>query len=136
MHLNWLAILLATISSMIVGTVYYLPKVFGNRFQALTGADPTKPKSRGLAYGGSFFGSAITAIVIAGLADIVARSFDAPFLGTAVALAAILWLSFTALRMLIHETFESRDLRIWAITIFHELITVVVMAVIIGLLGR
>lgn len=136
LHLNWIAILLATISSMVVGTIYYLPKVMGNRWQALTGADPNKPKSRPLAYGGSFVASAVLAIVLAGASDVASRSFGTPFLGAALLTASILWLAFTAGRMLVHELFESRPLAIWGITILHELITVLVMAVIIGLLGR
>lgn len=135
LHINWLAVALATLSTMVVGTVWYLPKVFGNRWQALTGVDPNKPKSRVAAYGGSFVASAITAIVLAGATYIASEHFGTPYLGAALLTAALLWAGFTASRILVHELFESRPIGIWLITAAYELVTVLVMAVIIGLLA-
>jgi hypothetical protein len=40
-----------------------------------------------------------------------------------------------ATRMLVHDLFDGRDIRIFFITIGHELITILVMALIIGLFG-
>ncbi|MEO8261242.1 MAG: DUF1761 domain-containing protein [Pseudolysinimonas sp.] len=135
LHINWLAVALATLSTMVVGTVWYLPKVFGNRWQALTGVDPNKPKSRVAAYGGSFVASAITAIVLAGATYVASAHFGTPFLGAALLTAVSLWAGFTATRILVHELFESRPISIWLITAAYELVTVLVMAVIIGLLN-
>jgi hypothetical protein len=135
LQINWLAVLLATLSTMVVGTLWYLPKVFGNRWQALTGADPNRPKSRVAAYGGSFVASAITATVLAGATYVAAQHFGTPFLGAALLTGALLWLGFTATRILVHELFESRPIGIFLITAAYELVTVLVMAAIIGLLG-
>jgi hypothetical protein len=135
LHINWLAVALATISTMVVGTVWYLPKVFGDRWQALTGVDPNKPKSRAAAYGGSFVASAFTAIVLAGATYVASEHFGTPFLGAALLTATLLWAGFTASRILVHELFESRPIGIWLITAAYELVTVLVMAVIIGLLA-
>ena len=134
--LNWLAIALATISSMVVGTIWYRPGVLGRSYEKLTGVDPNKPRSRALAYGGSFVASAVTAVVLAAASDLAAGALGIDLLPAAVATACALWLGFTAARMLVHELFEGRSLRIWAIGAGYELITVLVMAVIIGLLGR
>ena len=134
--LNWLAIGIATLSTMVVGTVWYLPKMFGNRWQALTGVDPNKPKSKAAAYGGSFAASAVTAIALAVVIDLVAPAVDQPFLVVALVTGGILWAGFTAARILVHELFESRDLRIWGITAAYELVTILVMAAIIGLFGN
>jgi hypothetical protein len=133
--LNWIAIALATVSSIVVGTVWYLPKVFGDRWQAMTGKDPNNPKSKPAAYIGSFLASAVTAIVLAIAIDVAAAYFGGSFLLVAALTGAVLWAGFTASRILVHELFESRDLRIWLITAGYELITIVVMAVIIGLFG-
>lgn len=134
--LSWVAIALATVSSMIVGTIWYRPGVFGRSYEQLTGVDPNKPKNRPLAYGGSFVASAGTAIVLAAAADLAARALGIGLLPAAVAAASALWLGFTAARMLVHELFEGRSLKMWAIGAGYELVTVLVMAVIIGLLGR
>jgi hypothetical protein len=133
--LNWVAIALATLSSMVVGTVWYLPRVFGNAWMAVTGKDPNNPTSKPAAYGGSFAASAVTAIVLAVAIDVAAFAFGGPFLPIALATGSILWLGFTATRVLVHELFESRPLRVWAISAGYELVTVVVMAAIIGMFG-
>ncbi len=134
--LNWIAIGLATLSTMVVGTVWYLPNVFGNRWQALTGVDPNKPKSKLAAYGGSFAASAVTAVVLALALEFVGSAIDQPFLIVALVTGAVLWAGFTAARILVHELFESRDLRIWLITAAYELVTILVMAAIIGMFGN
>jgi hypothetical protein len=134
--LNWIAIALATLSTMVVGTVWYLPKTFGNRWQALTGADPNQPKSKAAAYGGSFIASAITAIVLALAIEFVVYGLGGSFLIAALITGVVLWAGFTAARILVHELFESRDLRIWLITAAYELVTILVMAAIIGLFGN
>lgn len=132
--LNWIAIALATVSAMVVGTIWYLPPVFGRRWQALTGKDPNNPSSKPLAYGGSFVASAITSMVLAVAVGASAHAFGGG-VGTAVLTGLVLWLGLTAARMLVHELFESRDLRIWAISAGYELVTVVAMTAIIGLFG-
>jgi hypothetical protein len=134
--LNWIAIAIATISTMVVGTVWYLPRVFGDRWQSLTGVDPNKPASRAAAYGGSLVASAITAVVLALAVEFAAAGTGGSFLVAALATGAVLWAGFTAARILVHELFESRDLRIWLITAAYELVTILVMAAIIGLFGN
>jgi hypothetical protein len=136
LSLNGIAIGLATLSSMIVGTVWYLPKVFGDSWMAITGKDPNNPTSKPLAYGGSFVASAITAIVLAIAVDVAAFAFGGSFLLVALATGGILWLGFTATRVLVHELFESRNLRVWAISVGYELVTLLAMAAIIGVFGN
>lgn len=135
LSIDWVAVALATVSTMVVGTVWYRPAVLGRRWQALTGKDPNAPAHRGLAYGGSFAASAVTAVVLAAAADVAGRDLELDPLPAALLAAAVLWLGFTAARMLVHDLFASRDLRIWLIDAAYELATVLVMAVIIGLLG-
>lgn len=134
--LNWLAIGLATLSSMVVGTIWYLPKVFGNRWQALTGKDPNNPTSKAAAYGGTFVASAITAIALAIAIEVAGAAFGGSFLVVALVAGAVLWAGFTSARILVHELFESRDLRIWVITAAYELVTILLMAAIIGVFGN
>jgi hypothetical protein len=134
--LNAVAIVLATLSSIVVGTIWYQPKVLGNAWLAITGKDPNNPSSKPAAYGGSFVASAITAVVLAIAVDVAAAAFGGSFLLVALTTGGILWLGFTATRVLVHELFESRDLRVWAINVGYELVTILVMAAIIGLFGN
>jgi len=45
----------------------------------------------------------------------------------------ILWLSFTVARMLVHDLFDTRSLKLTALNALNEFITVTAMALIIGL---
>lgn len=133
--MNILSIALATVSAMVIGTVWYLPPVFGRTFTRLAGVDPNKPPRRGLVYTLTFLGSAITAVVLWLATTLVVTQVDAPRVLVALVTAAVLWAGFTATRILIHTLFEQRPIGIYLITVGHELVTVLVMAVIIGLLA-
>lgn len=135
MSINLLAILLAGVSSMIVGTIWFLPAVFGNRWQALTGVDPNKPKNRGLVYTLAFLAALVTAAVLAGTVSLVHSALGGNYLVEALAVAGALWLGFTAATSAVHYLFEGRSKRIFAINTFHQLVTAIAMAVIIGLFG-
>ncbi|HEY4267070.1 MAG TPA: DUF1761 domain-containing protein, partial [Galbitalea sp.] len=39
--INYIAVILATLSSMIIGSVWYTPKVFGNYWMKLSGVKPS-----------------------------------------------------------------------------------------------
>ena len=51
---------------------------------------------------------------------------------TILAAAVTLWAGFTAARFITHDAFEGRSTRLTTLNIAHELVTVVVMALIIG----
>jgi hypothetical protein len=44
----------------------------------------------------------------------------------------ILWLGFTAARVLVHDLFDTRSLKLTALTALNELLTVTAMALVIG----
>ena len=73
--------------------------------------------------------------VVDGQRHVALRAYH-QFLVVALLTGAALWAGFTATRILVHELFESRDLRIWVITAAYELVTILVMAAIIGLFGN
>lgn len=132
--INYLAVLLAAVSSMIVGSVYYLPALFGNRLAALTGVDPNKPARPALTYVLTFLASAITAYVLAYMSALTLGFLHTQLVLPVFVTAFFLWLGFTAARMLVHDLFDGRGFRVFFITIGHELITVLVMAAIIAFL--
>jgi small-conductance mechanosensitive channel len=135
MTVNLLAILLAAISSMIVGTIWFNAHVFGNRWQAITGVDPNKPKRPALVYTGSFVSALVTATVLALAVSCALAVLGGSRLLVALAAAGILWLGFTAATTAVHYLFEGRGIRLFLINSGHQLLTVLVMAVIVGLLG-
>lgn len=137
-ELNWIAILIATVATMVIGSVWYSPKVLGNAWIRLGNIKTQKKITNGQAvylYSTAFLGSLVTITVLAIFTDIVHSYFDGvSFLGSAVWTALILWAGFTAARIHMHDTFANFRKKFTLINVAHELVNIVVVALIIGLL--
>lgn len=135
-EVNLWAVLLATASTMVVGSLWYTPKVFGNRWMVLAKVDRDRVASRGaLPIIVTVVVSFITAWVLAGATWIAHAFYDGAFLSDALLTGGFLWAGFTAARMLTHDAFEARPMALTILNISHELVTVLVMALVIGLVG-
>ena len=132
-EINYWAVVLATLSSMIVGSIWYTPKVFGNFWMKASGVTPSGNARD--AVGPilvTLVVSFITAWVLAGAAFISQHFYGGSFLANTVVTAIILWAGFTAARFITHDAFDKRPTRLTVLNVAHELVTVVVMALIIG----
>lgn len=133
---NYLAVLLAVVASMVVGFAFYHPRVLGTRWQRAVGHTEET-----MARGGSaavcavpLVGSAVTAPVLAGAAWLAQEFYGGGFVVNSVVTALILWLGFTAARYVVHDAFEPRRFAATGFTLLNELLTVLAMALVIGLL--
>ncbi len=132
-EINYIAVLLATLSSMVVGSIWYTPKVFGNRWMKLSGVTPSGDAKDAIApIVVTLIVSFITAWVLAGAAFIAYAFYGGSFLVNALVTAVILWAGFTAARFITHDAFDKRPAALTVLNIAHELVTVLVMALIIG----
>ena len=132
-EINYWAVLLATASSMVVGSVWYAPKVFGTRWSRLAKVDMDRPASSAtMAIVTTVIVSFVTAWVLAGAAAIAWHFYGGSFFGGTIVTAVLLWAGFTAARFITHDAFEGRSTRLTTLNIAHELVTVLVMAAIIG----
>lgn len=133
---NYWAVLAAVLSSMVVGSIWYARPVFGKAWMRLARIDQTKP-------GGSVFKpiaitavvSLITAYVLAHVAFLAHSFFQNSFLQDALSTAFWMWLGFTAARFITHDAFEGRPMTLTLLNIGHELVTLMLMGLIIGLIG-
>ncbi|MGZ0712105.1 DUF1761 domain-containing protein (plasmid) [Coraliomargarita sp. W4R53] len=131
--INYWAVILATLSTMIVGSIWYTPKVFGNRWMKLADVDPYRAgASAVMPIVVTVLVSFITAWVLAGATTIAWHFYGGGYLLAALGTGIILWAGFTAARFITHDAFEGRPTSLTVLNIAHELVTVVVMAVIIG----
>ncbi|WP_394279309.1 DUF1761 domain-containing protein [Microbacterium sp.] len=132
-EINYWTVILATLSSMVVGSIWYTPKVFGTRWMQLAKVDMDRPgASATLAILVTLFVSFATAWVLAGATTIAWHFYEGSYLWAAIVTAVLLWAGFTAARFITHDAFEGRPSALTVMNIAHELVTVVVMAVIIG----
>lgn len=134
-EINYWAVLLATLSTMVVGSVWYAPKVFGNRWARLAKVDMNADKTALQAWMPiivAILTSFVTAWVLAGATTIAWHFYEGSYLGAAVVTGVALWAGFTAARFITHDAFEGRPSSLTVLNIAHEVVTVLVMAVIIG----
>ena len=134
-QVNWLAVVLATASSMAVGAAWYARPVFGGVWARLVKLDDKKlQQGAGQAIGITILASFLTAYVLAHVVYLSHAFFGNSFLQDALTTAFWLWLGLTAPRFITHDTFERRPFKLTFLNISHELVTLLVMALIIGLL--
>ena len=114
-QVNYLAVFLAMLSSMVVGSVWYARKVFGNTWAKLAKIDIDKDR-------GSVFKpiattvvvSLITAYVLAHVAYLSNHFFENSFLQDSLMTAFWMWLGFTAARFITHDAFEGRPVSLFS----------------------
>jgi hypothetical protein len=135
-EINIWAVLLATLSSMVVGSVWYTPKVFGNYWMRVAKVTPSgDAKDAVTPILLTLVVSFVSALVLAGSAAISQHFYGGNFLVNTLVTAVILWAGFTAARFITHDAFEGRPAGLTALNCAHELVTLTVMALIIGLFG-
>lgn len=131
-EINYWAVLLATASSMVVGAIWYARGVMGTRWAKLAKVDLDNVGNPTWALITTVIVSFITAWVLAGASAIAWHFYGGAFFWSAIVTSVTLWAGFTAARFITHDAFEGRPTNLTTLNIAHELITVVVMAVIIG----
>ena len=135
-EINIWAVLLATASSMVVGSVWYTRAVFGRYWMKAVGH--TEESMKGSGTGAiiiTVIVSFVTAAVLAGAAAIAQNFYGGNFLFNTLLTGLILWAGFTAARMVTHDAFDRRPAGLTMLNLAHELVTILLMALIIGLFG-
>ena len=132
-EINYWAVLLATVSSMVVGSIWYTPRVFGNYWMKAANITPSGKASdavRPILI--TVVVSFITAWVLAGAAYISWDFYGGSFFVNALVTTIILWAGFTAARFITHDAFDGRPAGLTVLNVAHEFVTLVIMAIIIG----
>lgn len=137
-EVNYIAVLLAAVSSMLVGSIWYTPAVFGKAWMKLAKVKPDKKMTTSETvklFGLTFIAALVTAYVLAHVTYLSNEFFSNTFLQDALSTGFWLWLGFVAARILTHDLFEGRPGKLTFLNLAHEFVTVMVMALIIGLFG-
>jgi hypothetical protein len=132
-EINYFAVIVATLSTMIVGSIWYTPKVFGNYWMRAANVTPSGRASdavRPIVI--TVIVSFVTAWVLAGAAYISWDFYGGSFFVNTLVTALILWAGFTAARFITHDAFDGRPTGLTVLNVAHELVTIVIMAIIIG----
>ncbi len=135
-EVNYLAVVAAMLSTMVVGAIWYAKPVFGKEWMKLVGMTDNKAsKGAGKAMATTLVVSLISAYVLAHVAFLSNQYFQNSFLMDSLTSAFWIWLGFVAARFITHDAFEQRPTKLTVLTISNEFVTFMVMGLVIGLIG-
>jgi hypothetical protein len=131
MHsLNWLAILVAAISTMVVGFLWYSPLLFAKPWMREMGYDPNDKaktdemkKTAGPAYAGSFVAGLLSAFTLA----LILHGLRAEDLHFGIMASFHIWLGFVATVQFTSALFTKQSMKLFAINTGYQLVCYLVM---------
>lgn len=132
-NVNYLAVLIAAIASMVIGMAWYSKALFGGMWMQLSGTtekDMQKAKQKGMTkqIAGQFIATLVTAYVLAHFV----RYVNAMSWTDGVQAGFWLWLGFVAPLMLGIVLWEGKPFKLYLLKIAHELVTLCVMGAIVA----
>lgn len=125
-QVNVLAVVGAAIASMLVGFVWYHPRVFGNYWVKLTG----QKMSFGKAQTGYVLALVSVLVMAWVLAELLKLSFAVTY-GDALKVGFLAWLGFSATTGLANAVFSGKSRNLFIFEQAHHLVVILVMAVIL-----
>lgn len=135
-QINYWGVLLAAASSLVVGMVWYSPKVMGKEWMRLTKMSGEKMnRSLSTSIIIAFVLSLIMAYVLAHVSYISYKFFGGSFVTDSLNTAFWLWLGVAFTRTAVHDSFELRPPKLTAMNTANMLVTMLLMGLIIGLVG-
>jgi hypothetical protein len=136
MHsLNWLAVLVAAISTMVVGFLWYSPLLFAKPWMREMGYDPNDKakteemkKTAGPAYAGSMVAGLLSAFTLA----LVLHGLRAEDLHFGIMASFHIWLGFVATVQFTGALFMKQSMKLFAINTGYQLVCYLVMGAILS----
>ena len=136
MHINWLAVMVAVVASMILAKTWFTPKTFGKPWRRYTGITPADSKKAGKGpIVLTLFANVITVIVLAMLMSLCAAFFQINSVLLALVVGFVAWLAFSATTLATHNAFEQKPQKLTLINNGYQLALFVITALIISWFG-
>lgn len=132
-EVNGFGVLLAALSSMVIGALYYSDAFYGKQWRKLSQVDPKwlqKESSKALPW--VFLASVLTAYILAHVMYLSHEFYDYSWLSTGVSTALWLWLGISATTLYVHNVMENRPRRLTWLNIGNRLLTLLAMGLILG----
>jgi hypothetical protein len=133
--INFLAVLVSAIATMVIGFLWYSPILFATPWMRLMGLDPNDKaklaemqKGAGKIYGISFVASLVSAVVLAKIIDI-ATVVTIPY-GMKIGFA--IWLGFVTTVQLTSALFGKQPLKLYLINTGYQLVCYLTMGAILA----
>lgn len=134
-QINIWAVVVAAVSAMVIGAIWYAQSVFGKAWARLARVDTkknTSPVKPMIIFAAA---SLLTAYIVAHVTYLSNQFFDDSFLQDALSTAFWLWIGLVAAQMITHDAFEGRPKALTLINVSFEFVTLISMGLIIGWMG-
>ena len=131
--INFLAVIVAAIVSMILGALWYSPVLFGNIWMKLSGfnmKDMKKAKQKGMAK--SYILNFVAVVVMAYVVSFVLRLANASTAVAGLFIGILLWLGFIATTMLGGILWENKPVELYFLNILYYLVSLMIMGAILA----
>lgn len=128
--ISLMAVLLASVASVLIGMVWYSPKVgFGKTWMRLSGASSARPPLRDTLIR-VFFGL-ITSFIFAYALAIILRIANATTLAESFLLGALVWLGIVAMHQTSAVIWEKQPFSLFLINTGYEFVRIIAMSAIL-----
>lgn len=132
-HVNYIGVIAATVSAMILGFVWYHPKFFGTTWMKLIGKKMEDLKSSART---AYLGMAVLALVEAWVLAMLITLTNALRYRDAWMLGFWIWLGFVATSFASLVLFEGRPKNLFLINIGYHLASILLMGAVIIFVNR
>ncbi|HRV75907.1 MAG: DUF1761 domain-containing protein [Candidatus Nomurabacteria bacterium] len=135
-EINNVAVLVAALSSMVVGSFWYSKSGFGKTWMKLSNVTEKQMKEGGfLPMVWALVRSLLTAYILAHVIFISNNFFGGSYFANSLTTGFYMWLGFGGVMMVMRDAFEGRPKNLTLLNVANEFVTIMVMALVIGLIG-
>lgn len=127
---NWLAVLVCVVASIIIGSVWYHPSVFYKPWLATLGKSWESRPQAGMV--STYVFTIIAALVEAVALAFVMKTMGSSGAGAGVAAGFMIWLGFVAPTNLVNKLFSGQGWKGWLIEAGNHLVYLLVAGAILG----
>jgi hypothetical protein len=134
--INWLAVLVCVVVSMISGSLWYNPKTFFEIWwKGIGKTDADRPGGKGsmtMTWGLTVLASFVQAVFMALMVNALGKLSGGATLLSGMLTGLILWFGFIAPTYMVNKLFAGHGLKIWAIEVGNHLVNFILFGAILG----
>lgn len=131
--INWWAVLVSIVVSMVSGSIWYHPKVFFNTWWAVVGkGEQPGMENMGMTWALTILAGAVQAVFVALFVHAVGSLSGGATLVSGMTVGFLLWLGIVAPTSLVNKLFAGHGLKIWAIEVGNHLVNFLAFGAIMG----
>lgn len=138
-YVNYLAVLIAAVASMVVGFLWYSQAVFGKPWMKLMGYSAenlrSEQKKMGPYYALSLVGALVMAFVLSHVSSLSEAYYANGMLMTGLTTGFWMWFGFVAPVQMTDTIFGSKKWSLFAINTGYQLASLLLMGAILGYMG-